>query len=185
MCLSCGGGLPPDAVICVHCGLDLRTGEALSTRVEAEPSALPRTAFVPSTTKRGGRPTLLWVYAIPNIVLPVLILASIATVVLVPARVAQSIGGKDLVVLLSAVFFFPALALVAILSTWLIMGIALCRGRKWGLWGLAVLFIPSAVFGAFCFATERSAAQAGTIVLVYIGAHVPLFLSRTVRRYVS
>ena len=97
VCLSCGGDLPPDAVICVHCGLDLRTGEALSTRVEAEPSGTSPTSRLAPTPQRGGRPTLLWVYAIPNIALPVLILASIATVVLVPACNAQREWEKDLI----------------------------------------------------------------------------------------
>lgn len=48
-CPSCGASLPPDSVLCVDCGFDLRTGESLQSAGASPKPAVPR-------KKAGRRP---------------------------------------------------------------------------------------------------------------------------------
>jgi len=54
VCPDCGAELPPQAVLCVACGLNLKTGQKITSQVGAAPAAKPKSAAKASSSPKRG-----------------------------------------------------------------------------------------------------------------------------------
>ena len=154
-CPHCGTVYPPDTVICVKCGIDLRTGDELQT--EAEPEPRPSAIMT----------VLLFLGNLaPGVVRPMLLITSLLVAVI----------GLGIMVLGMHIFAMGAVfAAVAILASglvvyaqavaWVLFGnfamlpecLAELDGNQWFVFFIIVL----APIAAFLIALHLASGQAG------------------------